>query len=163
MSFKKLKNKKERSIGNRIVRTCLGALSIILIIFLWVRIETNNDPRLNYYYDTSRILNNLRPYAEMYYESHNFSYLNWCSDESFTSVRDKLNQNRRIYINCLDNNTKYVMFAPLERERFIDKFVIFKSKNDSLLNNYRCADSTGFFEIIPKPTGESVSCLSSEN
>ena len=163
MNFKKIKNKKQRSRDGKIIRTSLWTLLIILIIFiimfLWVRVETYNDPRLNYYYDTSRNLNNLRAYAEMYYESHNYSYLNWCSDESFTSVRDELNKNRRIYIDCLDSDTKYVMFAPLERERFIDKFVIFKSKKDSQLSNYRCIDSTGFFEITPKPTGESVSCL----
>lgn len=131
-------------------------------MFLWVRVETYNDPRLNYYYDTSRNLNNLRAYAEMYYESHNYSYLNWCSDESFTSVRDELNKNRRIYIDCLDSDTKYVMFAPLEKDKYRNKIVIFPwQKRDFYLEKegkYWCVDSTGFSGEMSEPTGL-VSCL----
>jgi hypothetical protein len=107
-------------------------------------------------------LNNLRAYAEMYYESHNYSYLNWCSDESFTSVRDELNKNRRIYIDCLDSDTKYVMFAPLEKDKYRNKIVIFPwQKRDFYLEKegkYWCVDSTGFSGEMSEPTGL-VSCL----
>ena len=81
----KIKNKKEGSRGGKITRISLWILLIILIIFitmfLWVRIKTNNDPKLRSSWNNKNSimsdLNNTRAAAEIYYESQENSYLNW--------------------------------------------------------------------------------------
>jgi len=166
----KIKNKKEGSRGCKITRISLWILLIILIIFitmfLWVRIKTNNDPKLRSSWNNKNSimsdLNNTRAAAEIYYESQENSYLNWCSSESFIFVRNLADKEKQIYIDCLDNNTEYVMFAPLEKDKYRNKIVIFPwQKRDFYLEKegkYWCVDSTGFSGEMSEPTGL-VSCL----
>ena len=122
----------------KIVLIILGVLIIVPIVFSLIMgvfvMGSLNDARDKAEDASAKAtLNNVRGYAEMYYDGNDFSYAGFCMSENARTIENTLSS-----FQCTDSADAYSASASLEG------------------GTYYCADSTGAFVDMPtRPLGTS--------